>query len=254
MAYNFDPTKPAGTQPGYDMDDGIRDTRAGVIAMVGTEHTVDVSDPTAVTAVHKAGFLATAMIADGAIATAKIAGGAVTVDKIASGAIETGLSAGSVVTAKLADGAVTEIKIADGAVTEAKLAKSHYLVSDWLGQRQVASDETDLDSNSDTFVKKQSITLPITWGEARARFTLQWRWDVAASGSLAASIRIGGTELTSVTAPATNTPSEVTSASVDLSSYVGSSVTIDLWVKGANGAWWHTYYFRFFAPQLLSFA
>jgi hypothetical protein len=55
MAYNFDPTKPAGTQPGSDMDDAIRDTRAGTIALVGTEHAVDVSNPAAVTAKHALG-------------------------------------------------------------------------------------------------------------------------------------------------------------------------------------------------------
>jgi hypothetical protein len=114
MAYNFDPTKPAGTQPGYDMDDGIRDTRAGTIAMVGTEHTVDVSDPTAVTAVHKASFLTAAMIQDNAVTAPKLANGAVST---------TAKLVDSIVTsAKLADNAVTTTKIVDGNITGAKLA------------------------------------------------------------------------------------------------------------------------------------
>jgi hypothetical protein len=82
MAYNFDPTKPTGTQPGYDMDDEIRDTRAGVIAMVGTEHTVDVSNPAAVTAVHKANFVTAAMLQTNAVTAEKLANGAVTPTKL----------------------------------------------------------------------------------------------------------------------------------------------------------------------------
>jgi microcystin-dependent protein len=86
MAYNFDPTKPAGTQPMSDIDDAVRDSRAGTVAMVGTEHTVDVSDPTAVTAVHKNDFLATAMIKDNAVTTPKIADAAITTAKLAANA------------------------------------------------------------------------------------------------------------------------------------------------------------------------
>jgi hypothetical protein len=55
MPIDWDKTKPLGTQPGSDMDDAIRDTRAGVEMLLGTEHTVDVSNPAAVTAKHAVG-------------------------------------------------------------------------------------------------------------------------------------------------------------------------------------------------------
>jgi microcystin-dependent protein len=84
MAYEWDKTKPAGTQAASDMDDAIRDTRAGVEAMLGTEHTVDVSNPAAVTAVHQDGFCKTEYLADAAVATAKVADDAITRDKIAA--------------------------------------------------------------------------------------------------------------------------------------------------------------------------
>jgi microcystin-dependent protein len=86
MAYDFDPLKPLGTQPGYDLDDAIRDTRAGAIAMMGTEHSPDVSDPTAVTAVHKAGFCTAAYLAANAVETAKIKDANVTAAKLAANA------------------------------------------------------------------------------------------------------------------------------------------------------------------------
>jgi microcystin-dependent protein len=83
MAYEWDKTKPAGTQAGSDMDDAIRDTRAGVEAMLGTEHTVDASNPAAVTAVHKDAFCKTEYLADSAVTTAKVADDAITMAKTA---------------------------------------------------------------------------------------------------------------------------------------------------------------------------
>jgi hypothetical protein len=125
MAYEWDKTKPLGTQAGSDLDDAIRDTRSGVEAMLGTEHTVDVSNPAAVTATHKTGFCVAAYLAANAVETAKIKDANVTAAKLAANAVETAkIKDANVTAAKLATDAVETAKLKDGAVTLAKLANN----------------------------------------------------------------------------------------------------------------------------------
>jgi hypothetical protein len=116
----WDKTKPLGSQAGYDMDDAIRDTRAGVedfLTSMGCA--LDTSNPAAVTATLT---VTTALIADGAVTTAKIGDGQVANAKIADGAVTSGKVADNAIpTSRITDGAVTTVKIADGAVTLAKM-------------------------------------------------------------------------------------------------------------------------------------
>jgi microcystin-dependent protein len=73
MPIDWDKTKPGGTQAVSDVDDAIRDTRAGVEMMLDDEHTVDVSNPADPKATHKANFLTSEMIADGEVSAADLA-------------------------------------------------------------------------------------------------------------------------------------------------------------------------------------
>jgi phage-related tail fiber protein len=86
MPIDWDKTKPLGTQPGSDMDDAIRDTRAGVEMMLDDEHTVDVSDPTDPHVTHKADFLTSEMIIDGEVGSADIEDGGVAAADLAPNA------------------------------------------------------------------------------------------------------------------------------------------------------------------------